>query len=146
MRKNYIKDRIQAAVTYITEYGNTRLWTLENLVPEHKLMQHLQIVFGRIGALREVIDKAIECDDELRRKKCMQYLRPPKRFTAPEEMDNKETATWIGLIHQETHALLEDLNEEVRLQNNKDDPFTKNIVYAMGNHHNSKILPDEHTQ
>ena len=39
MRKNYIKDRAQAAVTYIKEYGNTRLWNLENLVPEHKLMQ-----------------------------------------------------------------------------------------------------------
>ena len=26
MRKNYIKDRAQAAMTYITEYGNTRLW------------------------------------------------------------------------------------------------------------------------
>ena len=25
MQKNYIKDRTQAAVTYITEYGNTRL-------------------------------------------------------------------------------------------------------------------------
>ena len=25
MRKNYIKDRAQAAVTYITEYGNTKL-------------------------------------------------------------------------------------------------------------------------
>ena len=39
MRKNYIKDRAQAAVTYITEYGNTRLWALEELVPTHKLMQ-----------------------------------------------------------------------------------------------------------
>ena len=29
MRKNYIKDRAQAAVKYITEYGNTKLWTLE---------------------------------------------------------------------------------------------------------------------
>ena len=47
MRKNYIKDRAQAAVTYITEYGNTRLWNLENLVPADKLMQCLQIVFGR---------------------------------------------------------------------------------------------------
>ena len=26
MRKNYIKDRAQAAVTYITEYSNTTLW------------------------------------------------------------------------------------------------------------------------
>ena len=65
MRKNYIKDRAQAAVTYITEYGNTRMWNMENLVPEHKLRQCLQIVFGRTNALREVIDKAIECDDEL---------------------------------------------------------------------------------
>ena len=92
MLKNYIKDRAQAAVTYITEYGNTWLWTMENLVPDHKLRQQLQIVFGRTNALREAIDKAIECDDELRRKKCMQYLKPPKRFPALEEMDNEETA------------------------------------------------------
>ena len=39
MRKNYNKDRAQAAVMYITEYGNTALWSLENLVPLHKLMQ-----------------------------------------------------------------------------------------------------------
>ena len=53
---------------------------------------------------------------------------------------------WIGWIHQETHALLEDLNEEVRLQNDIDDPFTKNIVYATDNHHNNNISPDKHTQ
>ena len=105
MRKNYIKDRAQAAVTYITEYGNTRIWTMENLVPDHKLRQRLQIIFGKTNALREVIDKAIECDDELRRKKCMRYLKPPKRFPAPEEMDREETAGWISWIHQETRAL-----------------------------------------
>ena len=106
----------------------------------------MQIIFGRTDALREVIDKAIECDDELRRKKCMQYLRPPKRFPASEEMDNEETAMWIGWIHQETHALLEDLNEEVRLQNDIDDPFTRNIMYAMDSHHTSEISPNEHPQ
>ena len=76
----------------------------------------------------------------------MHYLRPPKRFPAPENMDNKETATWIGWIHQETHAVLEELNEEVRLQSDKDDPFTKDIVYATGSHHTNEILPDKHTQ
>ena len=69
MRKNYVKDRAQAAVTYITEYGNTRLWTLENLVHTHKLTQCLQIIFGRTDAVREKIDKVIEQDDEIRRKK-----------------------------------------------------------------------------
>ena len=39
MRKNYIKDRAQAAVTYITEYGNTKLWTLERKALIHKLTQ-----------------------------------------------------------------------------------------------------------
>ena len=146
MRKNYIKDRAQAAVTYITEYGNTQMWIMENLVPDHKLKQQLQIVFGRTNALKEVIDRAIECDDELRRKKCMQYLKPPKRFPTQEEMDSKETAAWIFWIHQETHALLEDLNEEMRLQNDGDDPFTKNVVYATDTCHTSEILPKEYQQ
>ena len=130
MRKNYIKDRVQAAVTYITEYGNTRLWMLENLVPTHKLTQWLQIIFSRVNAVREVVDKAIGKDDEIRRKKCMRYLKPPTRFPVPEDMENEETATWISWVHLETQALIDDLNEEIRLQNEKDDPFTRNIVYA----------------
>ena len=117
MRKNYIKDRAQAAITYITEYGNTWLWNMENLVPDHKLKQRLQIIFGRTNTLREVIDRAIECNDEIRRTKCMRYLKPPKRFPMPEELDRDYTAAWINWIHQETRALLEDLNEEMRLQN-----------------------------
>ena len=130
MRKNYIKDRAQAAVTYITEYGNTALWSLENLVPLHKLTQCLQVMFGRVDAVRKAVDEAIENDDEIRRKKCMHYLKPPKRFPIPEDMESEETATWINWIHMETQALLEDLNEEIKLQNTADDPFTKHIVYA----------------
>ena len=130
MRKNYIKDRAQAAVMYITEYGNTTLWSLENLVPLHKLMQHLQVMLGRVDAVRKAVDEAIENDDEIRRKKCMHYLKPPKRFPRPEDMESEENATWINWIHMETQALLEDLNEEIKLQNTANDPFTKHIVYA----------------
>ena len=60
----------------------------------------------------------------------MYYLKPPKRFPVPEDMCNEETATWINWIHLEMQALLEDLNEEIRLQNEEDDPFTKGIVYT----------------
>ena len=133
MRKNYIKDRAKAAVTYITEYGNTKLWTLERKAPIHKLTQWLQIVFGRVDAVRREIDEAVEHDDEIRRKKCMRYLRSPKRFPIPEDMQGEETATWINWIHMETHAMLEDLNEEISLQNAADDPFTQHIVYAPTN-------------
>ena len=146
MRKNYIKDRAQAAVTYITEYGDTRLWTMENLVSPHKLRQCLQIIFGKTNALREVIDKVIGCDDEVRRKKCMRYLKPPKRFPTPEEMDREETAGWISWIHQETRALLEDLDEEIRLQNERDDPFTKNIIYATDTQYTNEISLEEYPQ
>ena len=102
MRKNYIKDRAQAAVTYITEYSNTALWSLENLVPLHKLTQRLQIMFIRVDAVRKAVDEVIENDDEIRRKKCMRYLKPPKRFPIPENMESEETATWINWIHMET--------------------------------------------
>ena len=130
MRKNYIKDRAQAAVTYITEYNNTKLWSLEREALLHKLTQRLQIVFGRVDAVRKVVDKAIEHDDKIRRKKCMRYLRPPKRFPIPEDMQSEEIATWTNWIHMETHAMLEDLNEEIKLQYAADDPFTQHIVYA----------------
>ena len=130
MRKNYIKDRAQAAVTYITEYGNTTLWSLENLAPLHKLTQCLQVMFSRVDAVRKAVDKVIEKDDEIRRKKCMRYLKPPKRFPRPEDMESEQTATWINWIHMETQVLLEDLNEEIKLQNTADDPFTKHIIYA----------------
>ena len=79
MRKNYIKDRAQAAVTYIREYGNTTLWSMEKKIPLHKLTQCFQIAFGRVDAVRRAVDEAIENDDEIRRKKCMHYLKPPKK-------------------------------------------------------------------
>ena len=115
---------------YIKEYGNTTLWSMEEKAPLHKLTQQLQIVFGRVDAVRRAVDEAIENDDEIRRKKCMRYLRPPKRFPVPEDMESDETATWINCIHMESHAMLEDLNEEIRLQDAADDPFTQHIVYA----------------
>ena len=164
MRKNYIKDRAQAAVTYITEYGNTTLWNREKRAPIHKLTQQLQIVFGRVNAVRKAVDEAIENDDEIRRKKCMHYLKPPKRFPVLEDMESEETATWINWIHMGTQAMLEDLNEEIRLQNEADDPFSQHIMYAptqsaqkprkfqnsrepTGKHSaNSEILPDRHEQ
>ena len=151
-------------MTYITEYRNTMLWSLENLVPLHKLTQHLQIVFGKADAVRKAMDKAIENDDEIRRKKCMCYLKPPKWFPVPEDMEGKEMASWINWVHLETQTLLEDLNEEIRLQNKADDPFTKHIVNtptnsvqkAMEVHSsqepirkqkaNDEILPDRHEQ
>ena len=58
--EQYIKDRAQAAVTYIMEYGNNTLWNLEKRAPIHKLTQRLQFVFGRVNTVRKAVDEAIE--------------------------------------------------------------------------------------
>ena len=79
-------------------------------------------------------------------------------------MESKETATWINWIYVETQALLDDLNEEFKLQNEADNPFTKHIMYASTKSKqgptevqssqepirkqkaNGKIPPDRHEQ
>ena len=71
------------------------LWSLENLAHLHKLTQCLQIVFGKADAVRKAVDKTIENDNEIRRKKYMCYLKPPKRFLVPEDMEGEEMATWL---------------------------------------------------
>ena len=95
--------------------------------------------------MRKAVDEVIEHDDEIRRKKCMPYLRPPKRFPIPEDMQGEETATWINRIHMETHTMLEDLNEEIKLQDAADDPFTQHIVYAPV-HSVQKPIEHQHIQ
>ena len=122
-RKNYIKDRTQAAETYIMEYNNTRLWKLEDKVSPEDLDQRLQIIFGRTNAVREAVDKALEKDDEIRRRTNMRYLESPTRFPTPDTMHVYEPSRWITWIQDETQRLLEGLNEEIRLLNEIDDPF-----------------------
>ena len=124
-RKNYIKDRTQAAETYIMECNNTRLWKLEDKVPPENLNQRLQIVFGRVNAVRVAVDKALEKDNEIRRKTNMRYLESPTRFPTPDTIQAHEPARWITWIQEETQRLLEGLNEEIRLLNEEDDPFVK---------------------
>ena len=50
-------------------------------------------MFGRVDAVRKAVEEAIENDDEIRGKKGMHYLKPPKRFPVPEDMESEETAT-----------------------------------------------------
>ena len=123
-RKNYIKDRTQVAETYIMEYNNTRLWKLEDIIPPENLNQRLQIVFGRVDATGTAIDYALEKDNEIRRKTNLRYLEAPTRFPTPDTMQAHEPTQWITWIQKETQKLIEALNEEIRMLNDKDDPFS----------------------
>ena len=124
-RKNYIKDRTQVAETYITEYNNTRLWKLEDMIPPENLNQRLQIVFGRVDAARRTIDDALEKDNEVRRRSNLRYLEAPTRFPTPDTMQAYEPTRWIAWMQEETQRLIEGINEEIRILNDKDDPFSK---------------------
>ena len=123
-RKNYIKDRTQVAETYITEYNNTRLWKLEDIIPPENLNQRLQIVFGRVDAARRAIDYALEKDNEVRRRTNLRYLEAPTRFPTPDTMQAHEPIRWIAWIQEETQKLIEAINEEIKMLNDEDDPFS----------------------
>ena len=123
-RKNYIKDRTQVAETYITEYNNTRLWKLENIIPPENLNQRLQIVFGRVDAARRAIDYALEKDNEVRRRTNRRYLEAPTRFPTPDTMQAHEPIRWIAWIQEETQKLIEAINEEIKMLSDEDDPFS----------------------
>ena len=141
-RKNYIKDRTQAAETYIMEYNNTRLWKLEDKVPPENLNQRLQIVFGRVNAVREAIDEALEKDNEIRRRVNLRYLETPNRFPTPDTIHSHEPTRWIAWVQEETQRLIEGVNEEIKLLNEEDDPFT-NITIPQKQGKTGEIPPVE---
>ena len=118
-RKNYIHGRTQAAVTYVTEYSNTKQWELENKVSPDSLRQRLQIVFGRTNAVREAIDQAIEGDNSVRRKINMRYLEAPRRFPTPDTMHNYKPVHWMSWVQEEAQKIIKGLDEEISLLNKK---------------------------
>ena len=46
MRKNYVRDRTQAAVTYITEYKTSQEWENDPQYDAQQVRQQLQIVYS----------------------------------------------------------------------------------------------------
>ena len=79
-RKNYVRDRMQSALTYILEYGQTEAMLKEGIYDEVEVQQRLRAVFGRVDAIRRRIDDALENDDMHRRRRNMCVLPLPKNF------------------------------------------------------------------
>ena len=67
-RKNYVRDRMQSALTYILEYGQTEAMINEGIYNEGKVQQRLRAVFGRVDTIRRRIDEALKNDDMHRRR------------------------------------------------------------------------------
>ena len=130
-RKNYVRDRMRAALIYVSEYAETKRMITEGRYNNDDLLVRLRAVFGRVDQVRHHIDAALQQDDAHRRKRNMRFLMLPTRFPRPESMSQGDTAVWTNWIREETDEIMKQLEEERDSRSDPDDPFngTANGVF-----------------
>ena len=130
-RKNYVRDRMRAAVIYISEYTETKRMMTEGRYNNDDLLMRLRTVFGRVDQVRHHIDLALQQDDTHRRKRNMRFLILPTCFPRPESMGQGDIAVWTKWIREETDEIMKQLEEERDSRSDPDDPFngTANGVF-----------------
>ena len=130
-RKNYVRDRMRAALIYISEYAETKCMMTEGRYNNEELLVRLRAVFGCVDQVRDHIDRALQQDDAHRRKRDMRFLMLPTHFPRPESMSQGDIAVWTNWIREETDKLMKQLEEERDSRSNPDDPFngTANGVF-----------------
>ena len=130
-RKNYVRDRMQAALIYISEYAETKRMMTEGRYNNDDLLVRLRAVFGRVAQVRHHIDVALQQDDAHHRKRNMRFLVVPTRFPRPENMAQGDISVWTNWIREETDEIMKQLDEERDYRSDPDDPFngTANGVF-----------------
>ena len=130
-RKNYVRDRMRAALIYISEYMETKRMMMEGRYNNEELLVRLRAVFGLVDQVRGHIDRALQQDDAHHRKRGMRFLLIPTRFPRPESMEQGDVAVWTNWIHEETEEIMKQLEEERDSRSDPDDPFngTANGVF-----------------
>ena len=122
-RKNYMRDRMQATLIYISEYMETKCMLTEGRYNNEELLVRLRAVFGCVDQVRDHIDRALQQDDAHRRKRDMRFLLLPTRFSRPESMEQGNGSVWTNWIHEETEEIMKQLEEERDSRSDPDDPF-----------------------
>ena len=123
MRKNYIRDRMRAALIYISEYAETQKMLSEDKYHQEDLLVQLRAIFGRVDRVRNQIDQALQHDDAHRRRRDMRFLLLPIRFPRPESMNQSDVTVWTNWIREETTTVMNQLDEELEARGDPDDPF-----------------------
>ena len=123
MRRNYVRDRTQAALTYISEYETAQKWESDPQYDEQQVQQRLQIIYGKANQVKQRIDTALNNDDIHRRRRMMRTLGLPKRFPQPQNMKDSSVTTWITWMRDESNELIAAIDEEVTKRQDPDDPF-----------------------
>ena len=122
-RKRYVKDRTQAGITYIVEHSHTLTLKGENRYHSGMLDTRLNIIFGRVQAIKEKVDEALRLDDMHRRRRNMRTLEAPARFPDPSSMNRTSNDEWLRWMRQEMFALVDAIDEEHTARQDENDPF-----------------------
>ena len=123
-RKNYVRDRMRAALIYVSEYAETKHMMTEGRYNNDDLLVRLRAVFGRVDQVRHHIDIALQQDDAHRRRRNMRFLVLPTRFPRPENMAQGDISVWTNWIREETDEIMKQLEEERHSRSDPDDPFS----------------------
>ena len=123
MRRNYVRDRTQAALTYISEYETAQKWENDPQYDGQQVQQRLQIIYGKADQVKQKIDAALNNDDIHRRRRTMRTLGLPKHFPHPQNMKDSSVTTWITWVREESNELITAIDEEVTKRQDPDDPF-----------------------
>ena len=123
MRRNYVRDRTHAALTYIKEYETSQKWEQDPQYDAQQVQQHLQIIYGKADKVRNNVDTALLNDDIYRRRRVMRTLQLPERFPLPQNMKNSPVETWVQWIRDESNKLIAAIDEEITRCQDPDDPF-----------------------
>ena len=81
MRRNYVRDRTQAALTYISEYETAQKWENDPQYDGQQVQQRLQIIYGKADQVKQKIDAALNNDDIHRRRRTMRTLGLPEAIS-----------------------------------------------------------------
>ena len=123
MRKNYVRDRMRAALIYVSEYAETQKMLSEDKYHQEDLLVRLRAIFGRVDRVRSQIDQALQHDEAHRRRRDMRFLLLPIRFPRPESMGQNDVTVWTNWIREETTTVMNQLDEELEARGDPDDPF-----------------------
>ena len=105
-QENYVRDRMRAALIYISEYVEMKRMMTEGRYNNEELLVRLRAVFGRVDQVRHHTDRALQQDDAHFRKRDMRFLILPTCFPRPESMGQGDTAVWTNWIREETDEVM----------------------------------------
>ena len=89
MRRNYVRDRTQTALTYISEYETAQKWENNPQYDRHQVQQRLQIIYGKADQVKQRVNTALNNDDIHHRRRVMRTLGLPQCFPPPSKHEKQ---------------------------------------------------------